>query len=52
MGSFLSDTFFKSFSSIVNRFVSIFMIQVLHNITNTKISMISAETAGEFIIIC
>ncbi len=29
MGSFLSDTFFKSFSSIVNIFISIFMIQIV-----------------------
>ncbi len=36
-GQFLSDTFFKSFSSTVNMFISIFMIQILHNITNSWI---------------
>ncbi len=30
MGIFLSDTFFKSFSSTLNMFNSIFMIQTLH----------------------
>jgi hypothetical protein len=33
MSSFLSDTLFKSFPSIVNMFISIFMIHILHNIT-------------------
>jgi hypothetical protein len=37
MGSFLSDTFFQAFSSTVNMFISIFMIQILHNITNSWI---------------
>ena len=37
MGSFLSDTFFKFFLSTVNMFISIFMIQILHNITNSWI---------------
>ncbi len=37
MGSFLSDTFFKSFSSTVNMFISKFIIQILHNITNSWI---------------
>ncbi len=36
-GQFLSDTFFKSFSSTVNMFISIFTIQILHNITNSWI---------------
>jgi hypothetical protein len=30
-----SETFFKSFSSIVNMFISIFMIHILHSITNS-----------------
>jgi hypothetical protein len=29
MGSFLSNIFFKSFSSTLNMFISIFMIQIL-----------------------
>jgi hypothetical protein len=37
MGSFLSDTFFKSFSSTVNLLISIYIIQKLHNITNSCI---------------
>jgi hypothetical protein len=37
MGSFLSDTFFKSFLSTENMFISIFMIQILHNFTNSSI---------------
>ncbi len=32
MGSFLSDTYFKSFSRTVNMFISIFMIQVLQQL--------------------
>ncbi len=36
-GQLLSDTFFKSFSSTVNMFISIFMIQILHNVTNSWI---------------
>ncbi len=32
MGSFLSDTFFKSFSRTVNMFISIFMIQILQQL--------------------
>jgi hypothetical protein len=31
MGSFLSNTFFKSFSSTVNILISIFMIQILNS---------------------
>jgi hypothetical protein len=37
MGSFLSDPFFKSLSSTEHMFISIFMIQILHNITNSRI---------------
>ncbi len=37
MGSFLSDTFFESFSSTENMFISILMIQILHNFTNSWI---------------
>jgi hypothetical protein len=35
MGSFLSDTFFKSISRSVNMFISVFMIQILYNIRPT-----------------
>ena len=37
MDSFLSYKFFKFFLSTVNMFISIFMIQILHNITNSWI---------------
>ncbi len=37
MGIFLSDTLFKSFSSTENMFISVFMIQILHNFTKSWI---------------
>ncbi len=37
MGSFLSDPYFKYFLSTINVFIPIFMIQILHNITNCRI---------------
>jgi hypothetical protein len=42
MGSSLSDTFFKSFSSTVNMFISIFIIQ---NIATAEFLATKAETA-------
>jgi hypothetical protein len=48
MGIFLSDTFLKSFSCTVNMFISIFMIQTLHNtvLPTADFLVISAETAS------
>jgi hypothetical protein len=40
MGSFLSDTFFKAFSSTVNMFISIIMIQI----ATAYFLVIAAET--------
>jgi hypothetical protein len=37
MNNFLSDTFFKSFLSIVNMFISIFIIQILNNIQTAAV---------------
>jgi hypothetical protein len=52
MGSFLSDTFFKSFSSAVNMFISIFMIQIYiaeFLVMSAEITCWEKEKKGKFL---